>query len=583
LPSLAEAIALTSAVTKGYNDTSAEAVQHTADLAIQTVALGQTTLPELAGAMGIVTPLAGNLGVGMEDLFAVMATGSGVTGSASSVATQFRGILQSLMVPTADMTKLTKKMGYENAQAMLAGEGLQKTIQAIVGASQATGKPLQSFIGSIEGQTLALALAGPQADSFTKNLAAMGTAAGAADAAFLAQTSGINKVGFTMDQLQRYAEVLAQKIGDALAPAMATLLDKVTPLADELVKLVDGFVKMDPATQNWVIGAFALLAALGPLLMILPGIATALGAVGAIIGAITWPVALAVAAVALLGAAWATNFGDIQGKTEAAWKIMQPILATMATQLAAITTEIAKWVAWAAPQAVTLILNIPAATQASVDAWWISWKAKADILVASWKPIVQFAVDWAPSVLGALQTTLLARFAPILLFASWQSQTLTDLWNSLSDQFKEPVMVWASWANNVLSDLWDAVQSWFTAKPINVLFNASAATGPGANTILPPDAGAPTVNPYATPKDWWLPGKAMGGPVSSGVPYIVGERGAELFIPNRSGSIIPNDIAGDWASGATGGATINNYNTIYNQVDVNELAWTVSQQLRRRA
>jgi tape measure domain-containing protein len=35
-------------------------------------------------------------------------------------------------------------------------------------------------------------------------------------------------------------------------------------------------------------------------------------------------------------------------------------------------------------------------------------------------------------------------------------------------------------------------------------------------------------------------GKARGGPVFSNQPYIVGERGPELFMPNRSGSIVPN-------------------------------------------
>lgn len=34
--------------------------------------------------------------------------------------------------------------------------------------------------------------------------------------------------------------------------------------------------------------------------------------------------------------------------------------------------------------------------------------------------------------------------------------------------------------------------------------------------------------------------KAAGGPVSGGRPYIVGERGPELFVPNRSGEIVSN-------------------------------------------
>jgi hypothetical protein len=36
-------------------------------------------------------------------------------------------------------------------------------------------------------------------------------------------------------------------------------------------------------------------------------------------------------------------------------------------------------------------------------------------------------------------------------------------------------------------------------------------------------------------------GRAMGGPVNAGTSYIVGERGPELFMPNASGTIIPNN------------------------------------------
>jgi tape measure domain-containing protein len=38
-----------------------------------------------------------------------------------------------------------------------------------------------------------------------------------------------------------------------------------------------------------------------------------------------------------------------------------------------------------------------------------------------------------------------------------------------------------------------------------------------------------------------LPGRAKGGPVSSGQTYMVGERGPELFVPGRSGTIVAND------------------------------------------
>jgi hypothetical protein len=41
-------------------------------------------------------------------------------------------------------------------------------------------------------------------------------------------------------------------------------------------------------------------------------------------------------------------------------------------------------------------------------------------------------------------------------------------------------------------------------------------------------------------------GKAGGGSVLNSIPYIVGERGPEIFIPDVNGSIIPSDIASSY-------------------------------------
>lgn len=38
-----------------------------------------------------------------------------------------------------------------------------------------------------------------------------------------------------------------------------------------------------------------------------------------------------------------------------------------------------------------------------------------------------------------------------------------------------------------------------------------------------------------------LPGRASGGPVMANSPYMVGEKGPELFVPNASGTIVPNN------------------------------------------
>lgn len=41
-----------------------------------------------------------------------------------------------------------------------------------------------------------------------------------------------------------------------------------------------------------------------------------------------------------------------------------------------------------------------------------------------------------------------------------------------------------------------------------------------------------------------LPGRATGGPVSQGRPYLIGERGPELFVPSSTGRVEPLRSAG---------------------------------------
>ena len=52
-----------------------------------------------------------------------------------------------------------------------------------------------------------------------------------------------------------------------------------------------------------------------------------------------------------------------------------------------------------------------------------------------------------------------------------------------------------------------------------------------------------------------IPGLALGGPVKRNEPYIVGERGPELFVPATSGRIIPNG-GGSGGLGVSAGTTV---------------------------
>jgi hypothetical protein len=72
--------------------------------------------------------------------------------------------------------------------------------------------------------------------------------------------------------------------------------------------------------------------------------------------------------------------------------------------------------------------------------------------------------------------------------------------------------------------------------------------------------------------------RAMGGPVNAGSPYVVGEKGPELFVPSSSGSIVPNGAMGS-SGGGSGGVTVN-YN-IAAGVSRAELVPILEQERRR--
>lgn len=306
LATMQDAIALTSAVTKGYNDTSAKAVEKASDLAFMTVRLGQTTFPELAQSIGRVTPLANALGVSQEELFGIFATATGVTGKATDVSTQFRGTLQALLAPSKKMKDLMKSLGFANGEAMMKQLGMKGSLDMIVSTAKKANLPLQELIGSIEGQTLALALTGNSAQDFTNKLGEMKKAQGSMKQAFKDQTEGVNKAGHGFEVLMTKLTNFASRVGDILSPVFISLLDSVSPLLDTLQD-------MSPTILKVAVGFGAVLASIAPVLLMVGQLISAisavsgafatLGGMSGIIAILSNPIGWIVGAVMLLAGA----------------------------------------------------------------------------------------------------------------------------------------------------------------------------------------------------------------------------------------------------------------------------------------
>jgi TP901 family phage tail tape measure protein len=277
MSSVTEAIKLTSAVTKGFGDTSEKAQQKVMDLSFITVKLGQTTFPELAASIGKTVPLMAAMGGKQEELFAGFATLTGVTGTAAEVSTQFSGVLGALIKPSTAMIKAIRIAGQEHlgladatGKDLVEQLGLVGAMKAIISTTDGSMTALGKLIRRKEALTAVLALTGGQADVFNEKLIAMTDSEGSAEEAFLKVTQGVNAQGFAMEQATQKMKIASDRLGEAVTPALAAFK---TILAD-IAMGISEWMKENPVLTKAIVTLTAaiagLMVAIGPLLIALP-------------------------------------------------------------------------------------------------------------------------------------------------------------------------------------------------------------------------------------------------------------------------------------------------------------------------
>ena len=317
-----DSINLLSAVTKGYGDTSAEAVQQAADLAFATVRLGQTSFPELAAGMGKVIPLASTLGLEQEQLWGAMATLTGVTGSTAEVVTQMKATMQAFLSPSKNMQAALKNMGYESGQALLESKGLQGSLDALKDAVGGNELAFAGLFSSVEAQTAVLAMAGNQAENLTSKTAEMYEATGAANTAFERQT---NTLAYDIQMIKNLGANFLTQLGTNILPYVREFAEATLPVASEALEKIGGYMTgtIIPAAETavkWISEHRTLILALAA------GIATAVAAYKAYKVAITAYNAV-MAVYKVVTAASATGTFTLAGAMTA---LNLPVLAVVA-------------------------------------------------------------------------------------------------------------------------------------------------------------------------------------------------------------------------------------------------------------
>lgn len=203
LADLGQTVTVTSTLIKNYGLSwdQAGAIQ---DKIQMTAKNGVTSFEQLGQALPRVSGSASQLGVSMDELMAVFATTTGVTGNTAEVSTQLSAVLNALIKPSAEATKAAEAMGIGfNAASVQAAGGLENFLLGLDASikeySAKTGQLSENIYGQLFGSAEALrllgSLTGEQKDKFSENIGAMAESAGTIEEAFNEMSSTGDSVG----------------------------------------------------------------------------------------------------------------------------------------------------------------------------------------------------------------------------------------------------------------------------------------------------------------------------------------------------------------------------------------------------
>ena len=272
-------------------------------------------------------PVAGSLGIEMGDLSVAI----GLMGSAgikgSNAGTALRAGLTNLVKPTKEMANAMKKYGVElvtNKDGSVDLMGTMTNLRTVLGElDQTTQAQALAAIFGKEAMSGWAAIVNTSEGDFNKLSSAIANSEGTAKSMAEAMQQGMNGA---LTQMKSALEVVALTIGERLTPFMEKLADGVS-------KVCNWFQKLSPETQTFIMIVAGLLAALGPLLVLIgtgitlfANLSIVAGALGVSIGAVCAPILAVIAAIAAaiaIGYLLIENWDSIKAFANNCWNAIK--------------------------------------------------------------------------------------------------------------------------------------------------------------------------------------------------------------------------------------------------------------------
>lgn len=253
---------------------AAEDASGISDLLFRTVDRGVGSFEELSGATGRVVGTASQAGVSFEEVSAALATMSKQGISFTEGSTALNQVLLGFIKPSEAMESAIQGLGFASGQAMLDELGLAGSIKALEDAGHGGTEAMSALFGNVRALKGALALTGAGAEIFAEDLEAMADATGTTAEAFEIQ----------MQSFAAQMAVFKNTLNAALIEVGQVIVPILTDLLNALLPVLKAFANAPQFVQTAVVAFAALLAVIGPILLIVGQLATALGAIGGVSG-----------------------------------------------------------------------------------------------------------------------------------------------------------------------------------------------------------------------------------------------------------------------------------------------------------
>ncbi|WP_425461289.1 phage tail tape measure protein, partial [Enterococcus faecalis] len=288
----ATAVDLLTTTINAYNLKATDAGK-ISDYLISTQNLGKTTVNELASSMGKVIPIANANNVGMNELstaYAVM-TKNGI--ATAETGTMVKAMLNELGKTGSQADKALKEIaGKSFKQLMDEGNNLSDVLNLMNEHAHKNGLALNDMFGSVEAGTAALTLSKGEGSEYNEILKQINDSAGATQEAF-------DKMDDTparkMEKAQlRIADAMRQ-VGEVVIPIVADIAEKVSQF---VTAFSNWFGSLDEGSKQTILMIAGVVAAIGPVLVVLGTLASSISSLIPVIAFIASPIGLVIAAVA---------------------------------------------------------------------------------------------------------------------------------------------------------------------------------------------------------------------------------------------------------------------------------------------